>query len=68
MVIHPYPGPGPKYPLAPRFDTFSKNFGGSGKKFDWKRLKGFNKKKFLLSGGIDINSVDEINNIKNENI
>ena len=49
------------------FDTFSKNFGGSGKKFDWKRLKGFNKKKFLLSGGIDINSVDEINNIKNEN-
>ena len=49
------------------FDTFSKNFGGSGKKFDWKRLKGFNKKKFLLSGGIDINSADEINNIKNEN-
>ena len=49
------------------FDTFSKNFGGSGKKFDWKRLKGFNKKKFLLSGGIDLNSVDEINNIKNEN-
>ena len=49
------------------FDTFSKNFGGSGKKFDWKILKGFNKKKFLLSGGIDINNVDEINNIKNEN-
>ena len=49
------------------FDTFSKNFGGSGKKFDWDRLKGFNKKKFLLSGGIDHNSVDEINNIKNEN-
>ena len=49
------------------FDTFSKNFGGSGKKFDWKRLKDFNKKKFILSGGIDINSVDEINNIKNEN-
>ena len=49
------------------FDTFSKNFGGSGRKFDWKRLQGFNKKKFLLSGGIDINSVDEINNIKNEN-
>ena len=49
------------------FDTFSKNFGGSGKKFDWRILKGFNKKKFLLSGGIDINCVDEINNIKNEN-
>ena len=49
------------------FDTFSKNFGGSGRKFDWNILKGFNKKKFLLSGGIDINSVDEINNIKNEN-
>ena len=49
------------------FDTFSKNFGGSGRKFDWKRLQGFNKKKFLLSGGIDLNSVDEINNIKNEN-
>ena len=37
------------------------------RKFDWKRLQGFNKKKFLLSGGIDLNSVDEINNIKNEN-
>ena len=49
------------------FDTFSKNFGGSGKKFDWKRLKDFNKKKFILSGGIDINSVYEINNVKNEN-
>ena len=49
------------------FDRFSKNYGGSGKKFDWNKIKSFNKKKFLLSGGIDINSVDEINNIKNEN-
>ena len=49
------------------FDTFSKNFGGSGKKFDWNCLKSFNKKKFLLSGGINIDSVDQIIDLKNEN-
>ena len=49
------------------FDRFSKNYGGSGKKFDWNKIKSFNKKKFLLSGGIDIDSVDKINSIKNEN-
>ena len=49
------------------FDTFSKKFGGSGKKFDWSKIKSFNNKKFLLSGGIDIDSIDEIKGVKNEN-
>ena len=49
------------------FDTFSKKFGGSGKKFDWNKIKSFNNKKFLLSGGIDIDSIDEIKGVKNEN-
>ena len=49
------------------FDTFSKKFGGSGKKFDWNNIKSFNNKKFLLSGGIDIDSIDEIKGVKNEN-
>lgn len=49
------------------FDTFSKNFGGSGKKFDWNKIRNFKNKKFLLSGGIDVESVNQINDIKNEN-
>ena len=49
------------------FDTFSKKFGGSGKKFDWNKIKSFNNKKFLLSGGIDIDSIDEIKGVKNQN-
>lgn len=37
------------------FDTDWANFGGSGKKFDWKMLEEANiNKPFLLSGGIDL--------------
>ena len=49
------------------FDTFTNEYGGSGKKFDWKKIISFNDKKFFLSGGIDSNSIDNINVIKKEN-
>jgi len=43
------------------FDTEGSNFGGTGKKFDWEKLKGLNiGKPFFLSGGIgpdDVNSL-----------
>lgn len=43
------------------FDTFTINHGGSGKKFDWNVLKNVSiQKPFFLSGGIDINDVEEI--------
>ncbi len=49
------------------FDTDSDSFGGSGKKFNWDIIKNFTKKKFFLSGGIDLESVDKIQKIKKEN-
>jgi len=43
------------------FDTATKNFGGSGQKFNWNILKQYDIKiPFLLSGGIGPNDVDEI--------
>lgn len=43
------------------FDTATKNFGGSGKKFDWSVLKKLNiSTPFLLSGGIGPNDVDAL--------
>ena len=49
------------------FDTDSDSFGGSGKKFNWDIIKNFTKKKFFLSGGIDLESIDKIQKIKKEN-
>ena len=49
------------------FDTDSDSFGGSGKKFNWDIIKNFTKKKFFLSGGIDLESIDKIKKIKKEN-
>ena len=49
------------------FDTNSDNFGGSGKKFNWDIIKNFTKKKFFLSGGIDLESINKIKKIKKEN-
>ena len=49
------------------FDTFSEDYGGSGKKFDWEIIKKINFKKFLLSGGINLNSINDIYSLKNEN-
>ena len=44
------------------FDTKTKDYGGSGKKYNWKKLHEYNgKTPFLLSGGI---SVDDANQIK----
>ena len=45
------------------FDTDSKNYGGSGKQFNWERLKQANiNKPFLLSGGIGLEDVDKVKN------
>ena len=45
------------------FDTDSKQYGGSGKQFNWDRLKQFNiKKPFFLSGGIGLEDIDKVKN------
>jgi phosphoribosylanthranilate isomerase len=51
------------------FDTKCKTYGGSGKKFNWDILKDYdNEKPVFLSGGIDIDDISSIKNIKNINI
>lgn len=51
------------------FDTKTKLYGGSGNKFNWQILEKFNNQKpFFLSGGIDMEDVDEIKKLKNLNI
>jgi phosphoribosylanthranilate isomerase len=43
------------------FDTLGSGYGGTGKKFDWKVLKGMNiEKLFFLSGGIDPNDAEKL--------
>ena len=43
------------------FDTDSKQYGGSGKQFNWDRLKQANiSKPFFLSGGIGIEDIDKL--------
>jgi len=43
------------------FDTQTKHYGGSGKKFNWEKLNKYSgKTPFLLSGGIGPNDVDQI--------
>jgi len=47
------------------FDTLTKSYGGSGKKFNWDIiLKYSHKKDFILSGGLSIKSIKDILNIK----
>jgi phosphoribosylanthranilate isomerase len=47
------------------FDTFTKSYGGSGKTFNWQLLQDYPfDKPFLLSGGIDIDQIDSILNLK----
>lgn len=47
------------------FDTKTKSYGGSGKTFNWQVLKKYNfDKKFLLSGGIDIDTSNELRQFK----
>lgn len=51
------------------FDTKSKEYGGTGKSFDWDILKMYDDEvPFFLSGGIDESSLDELRKIKNLNI
>jgi phosphoribosylanthranilate isomerase len=46
------------------FDTYTPSFGGSGLKFDWALLDLYDlKKPFLLSGGIDLDSIEVIRNL-----
>jgi phosphoribosylanthranilate isomerase len=43
------------------FDTDSKQYGGTGKQFNWEILKKINiKKKFFLSGGIGLQDIKEV--------
>lgn len=51
------------------FDTKGKLPGGNGLVFDWSILKNYKyKKPFFLSGGIGIENVDELINMKNTNL
>ena len=51
------------------FDTKSKGYGGSGKKFNWNILSDYdNKTPFFLSGGINEEDISEIKKIKTLNI
>ena len=48
------------------FDTYTENFGGSGKKFNWSKIVSNKiKKEFILSGGIDFDDLDKIKKLKN---
>ncbi|HTA63400.1 MAG TPA: phosphoribosylanthranilate isomerase [Bacteroidia bacterium] len=43
------------------FDSKSKQFGGSGETFNWKKLKEYKlEKPFFLSGGIDLENIEQI--------
>ena len=45
------------------FDTGGETYGGSGKKFDWEKLKNLNiNKPFFLSGGISGDDVEALKN------
>ncbi len=49
------------------FDTKGTNHGGTGIKFNWQVLENYQlKTPFLLSGGITVDDIDEIKNIKHQ--
>ncbi len=51
------------------FDTKSEDFGGTGKKYDWSILKGYdNEIPLFLSGGLDLDSIEEIKKLNHLNI
>ena len=51
------------------FDTKTKGYGGSGVKFDWQMLQNVNiSQKFLLSGGISLDDLEEIKALKINNL
>ena len=50
------------------FDYKSKDFGGSGKSFNWNILNTISlKKKYFLSGGVSMNNLNDLNKIKDKN-
>jgi phosphoribosylanthranilate isomerase len=51
------------------FDTKSEDYGGTGKKYDWNILKEYdNDVPIFLSGGLDMDSIEEIKKITHLNI
>ncbi len=47
------------------FDTKDRNYGGNGIKFDWKMLENYqSEKKFILSGGISLDDISKIREVK----
>ena len=51
------------------FDTKTKGYGGSGVKFDWQMLQNVNiSQKFLLSGGISLEDLEDIKALKINNL
>ncbi|MEM0938730.1 MAG: phosphoribosylanthranilate isomerase [Bacteroidota bacterium] len=47
------------------FDTYTTGYGGSGRHFDWNILKNYDiKVPFLLSGGVQIEDINEIKSMK----
>lgn len=51
------------------FDTKTKGYGGSGVKFDWQILQNVNiSQKFLLSGGISLDDLEDIKALKINNL
>ena len=46
------------------FDTKTKQYGGSGKSFNWQVLKKYSmEKKYFLSGGISIDNIDDLSGL-----
>ncbi|MCJ0742730.1 phosphoribosylanthranilate isomerase [Pedobacter montanisoli] len=51
------------------FDTQTQNYGGSGKVFNWQLLDRYNlQKPYFLSGGIDLQHVEEIKKINDKRL
>lgn len=50
-------------------DTKTPAYGGSGEKFDWRMLERYNlSKPFFLSGGIDLDDIEEVKNLKSDKL
>ncbi|MEO8760590.1 MAG: phosphoribosylanthranilate isomerase [Bacteroidia bacterium] len=51
------------------FDSKCKQFGGSGETFNWKKLEQYKlQKPFFLSGGIDLENIDEVLKLRFSNL